>query len=104
MNGEGLVELVRGTLRVAVHNADKLLDLDNTDIRKNTLFQVIQKTVEAIAASGDPRQLISREVFQDIMRRVLPVVSANVAGLENDTVSLAVTTVLRFAKEFLYAA
>ena len=42
----------------------------------------MQQTVDAILDKGDPRQLLNREVFLDLAERILPVVSANLAGLD----------------------
>jgi hypothetical protein len=81
VNGEGFVILIETALRTGAKNADKLLNLDTTNTRDNVLFNVIQQTVGAIAEAGDPRRLVNREVFLDLVERILPVVSANIAGL-----------------------
>ncbi len=81
VNGEGFVILVETAMQTAAKNADKLLNLDTTNTRDNVLFSVIQQTIDAILDKGDPRQLLNREVFLDLTERILPVVSANLAGL-----------------------
>jgi hypothetical protein len=82
VNGEGFVLLVETVMQTAAKNADKLLNLDTTNTRDNVLFAVIQQTVDAIREKGDPRQLLNREVFLDLAERILPLVSANLAGLD----------------------
>ena len=81
VNGQGFVILVETAMQTAAKNADKLLNLDTTNTRDNVLFSVIQQTIDAILDKGDPRQLLNREVFLDLTERILPVVSANLAGL-----------------------
>jgi hypothetical protein len=82
VNGEGFVILVETAMQTAAKNAGKLLNLDTTNTRDNVLFAVIQQTVDAILDKGDPRLLLNREVFLDLAERILPVVSANLAGLD----------------------
>jgi len=82
VNGEGFVMLVEIVMQTAAKNAEKLLNLDTTNTRDNVLFAVIQQTVDAILDKGDPRQLLNREVFLTLAERILPVVSANLAGLD----------------------
>jgi hypothetical protein len=82
VNGEGFVMLVETVMQTAAKNADKLLNLDTTNTRDNVLFAVIQQTVDAILDKGDPRQLLNREVFLNLAEQILPVVSANLAGLD----------------------
>jgi hypothetical protein len=77
VNGAGLVELVRLSLRVAVQNAGKLIDTSSTNPKTNVLFQILSELVAAIDRDKDPRQLVTREVFLEIARRVLSVASAN---------------------------
>jgi hypothetical protein len=86
VNGEGLVELVRLSLRVAVHNAGKLIDTSSSNPRTNLLFQMLRELVAAIDLDGHPRQLVSREVFLEIARRVLPLASANLETMVEDRV------------------
>lgn len=85
ITGEGFVELVQTALRVSVKNADKLIDLDSTNTRTNVLFRVIEETVTAIIDNNDPRDIVSRDVFLDISKRILPVVSANLDVLFEDS-------------------
>jgi len=100
VNGEGFVLLVEIVMQTAAKNADKLLNLDTTNTRDNVLFEVIQQTVDAILDKGDPRELLNREVFLHLAERILPVVSANLAGLEEapQAVRDAVGTALGLAQ------
>jgi hypothetical protein len=99
VTGEGFVTLVGIALQTAAKNADKLLKLNTVNTKDNVLFQVIEQTVAAIVETGDTRKLLNRDVFLDIAERILPIVSANIAGLEksSDAVKDAVSTVLELA-------
>ena len=103
VNGEGFVLLVKIALRAAAKNAHELLDLDTTNTRDNVLFQVIQQVVAAVEASGDVANIVNREVFLDIARRVLPTVSANLAGLADapKAVQDAIAAALKLADDAL---
>ena len=81
VTAEGLVELTETALRVGVRNADKLLDLDSEDPRTNALFRILQQVALGLVESKDPRGLVTREVFVDIAKSVLPVASANLDPL-----------------------
>ncbi|WNM62267.1 hypothetical protein [Candidatus Nitrospira neomarina] len=100
VNGKGFVLLVETVMQTAAKNADKLLNLDTTSTRDNVLFAVIQQTVDAILDKGDPRELLNREVFLHLAGQILPVVSANLAGLEEapEAVRDAVGTALGLAQ------
>lgn len=78
VNGDGLVELAEIVLSVSVRNADKLLDLDSSNTRTNALFKALEQLVQGIHEVGDPRGLVDRTTFLEMVHRVLPVVSANV--------------------------
>lgn len=99
VTGEGFVTLVGIALQTAAKNADKLLKLNTVNTKDNVLFQVIEQTVAAIVETGDTRKLLNRDVFLDIAERILPIISANIAGLEksSDAVKDAVSTVLELA-------
>jgi hypothetical protein len=84
VNGDGALDLVRTALRVSVRNADKLLDLDTDDTKTNLLFRVTREISEAALEADDPRKLLSRDVFVEIVERSLPVVSANLGPLLAD--------------------
>jgi hypothetical protein len=81
VTAEGLVELMETALRVTVRNAEKLLDLDSEDPRTNALFRILQQLAQGLVESRDPRRLVTREVFVDIAKGVLPVASANLDPL-----------------------
>lgn len=103
VNGEGFVMLAEIVLQTAAKNADKLLDLGNTDPKKNILFQVIQQAVAALSEGDEPSKLVNREVFLDITEQILPVVSANLAGLLDapKAIKETITTALRLTNEDL---
>ena len=103
INGEGFVTLVGIALKTAAKNADKLLDLDTMNTRSNVLFKAIQQTVDAIVETGDARKLLSRDVFLDLVERILPIVSANLDGLIEapEAVHDAVATALQLASGIL---
>ena len=77
INGAGFIELVHIALQVAVSNADKLVNLESAKPETNVLFKAIQQVTLAVTEQGDPRKIVTRDVFVEIIRRVLPVVSAN---------------------------
>ena len=52
------------------------LDLDTTSPKSNVLFQAIRQAADAVLAA-DTRKMVSREVFVELVERVLPVVSGN---------------------------
>lgn len=76
-HGTGFVQLVQIALTVAVQNTQKLIDTKSTNPATNRLFDILKQIVTAVTAATDPRQLLSREVFVDIVRRVLITASAN---------------------------
>jgi len=90
VNGAGFLELVRIALRVAVKNADQLLNLDTANPKTNLLFQAIQQAAEAVLA-GDCRKIVSREVFIELIDRLLPVVSANLQPLLDGKTAVSAT-------------
>ena len=92
INGEGFVELVRIAVGVAFQNADKLLDLESLSPRENMLFAVLHQTVTGME-NGDPRGLIGRDVFLELVDRILPVASANLELLLDDAAKLVEETV-----------
>jgi hypothetical protein len=78
VTGEGFVSLVRDSIRVAVLNADKLIDFGAPNTSRNLLFKILHQVARVIEEeSNDPRGLVTREVFVEIVERVLPVASAN---------------------------
>ena len=92
VNGEGFVELVRIAVGVAVQNADKLLDLESLSPRENMLFAVLHQTVTGME-NGDARGLVGRDVFLELVDRILPVASANLELLLDDAAKLVQETV-----------
>jgi hypothetical protein len=100
VNGDTLVALIESTLRVAVKNANKLLDLHSSDPKTNALFAILAQLAEAATSGADVRHLLDRNTFLDVARRILPVVSANLDPLLGANASLvknAVLTVLQLA-------
>jgi hypothetical protein len=81
LTGDGLIQLVRIALQTAVKNADKLLDLEATNVQTNVLFKIARQVADALLNHADPRGLINREVVLSILENVFPVVSANLDGL-----------------------
>lgn len=103
-HGTGFVELVRIALGVAVQNADKLVDTKSASPATNLLFELLKQVVTAVTTAKDPRQLISRDVFVDIVRRVLTTASANLevlVGGQPKAVQETVTAVLGLASGVL---
>jgi hypothetical protein len=76
-NGAGFLRLVGTGLRVAVNNADQLVDIKSSDPTTNVLYGILKQVVSSISAAEDRRHLINRDVFGEIMDRVLPLASAN---------------------------
>jgi hypothetical protein len=94
------VELMETALRVALKNTDKLLDLNSADPKTNLLYKVVAAVADAAQNGPDPRHLMDRDVFTEIVRRILPVVSANIEPLLGGNVQPvkdAVLTALRLA-------
>jgi hypothetical protein len=100
VNGEGFIRLVRLTLRTAARNVDGLLDLETQTTRTNLLSQVIQQAADAFEAADAGITFLDREVFLDLLDEILPVVSANTAGLEEapNAVQEAIGTALSLAE------
>jgi hypothetical protein len=80
-NGEGIIRLTRVALRVTLQNAHNLIDIDTTSPATNLLCQILQQIVSTLTHEKDPRALITRTTVQEIVERVLPVVSANLESL-----------------------
>lgn len=97
VNGEGFLELTQIALQVAVKNVDQLVDLGSATPRTNVLAQALQQVASTIVAQGDPRKIISREVFLELASRVLPLVSANIDGLAGKPVAESMQTALELA-------
>jgi hypothetical protein len=99
-NGEGLIELTQVALEVTLQNVDKLIDTESLSPTSNLLFQILQQVVATLAAEKDSRRLITRDVFQDIVQRVLPVVSANLEllGPKPKLVAAAISSGLALAE------
>jgi len=84
VNGTGVLELMRTALHVSVRNADKLLDLESDDPTTNLLFRVTRELALGALEAEDPRRLLSRQVFVEMVDRALPVASANLGPLISD--------------------
>jgi hypothetical protein len=102
INGSSFLELIRIALRVAVKNADQLLNLETTSPKNNVLFRALHQAVEGVLAA-DSRKIVSREVFIELIERLLPVVSANLKLLieGEDAVSETVRKALALAGDVL---
>lgn len=91
---ETLVGIVDTALLVTLRNIDKLLDLKNPDQKTNLLHKVLQSLATAIDSQADilananppgsVRDLVDREVFLEIVQKVLPVVSSHVTAATAD--------------------
>jgi len=103
VNGASFIELVRIALQVAVQNADNLLDLESAGLRSNVLFQALHQMAGTILEQGDRRKIVSRDVFVEMVRRVLPIVSANIDLLAGKPVAETVRTALDLASGALKA-
>ena len=105
VTGEGFLQIVRVALSTGVLNADKLLKLDSTPVSTNLMMKVMQQTVAAVVAHPDPRGLVTREVFVQVVMRVLPVVSANLDSLvgtkPKPLVQITITAALDLAEDAL---
>jgi hypothetical protein len=96
VTGQGFVQLLEGTIEVAVLNADKLIDFDAPSTRENPLFKVLKQIVDVIKdETNDPRGLVTRDVFLEIVERALPLVSANLEPLLGDEPNLVGDTVAK---------
>jgi hypothetical protein len=89
-------------LRVAVKNADQLLNLETASPKTNVLFHALQQAAEAVLA-GDSRKIVSREVFVELVDRLLPVVSGNLGMLLDgkEAVSETIGKALALASDVL---
>jgi hypothetical protein len=99
-NGEGVLQLTQVALRVTLQNANKLIDTEKLSPTSNLLYQILQQVVATLAEEKDPRNLVTREVFQEIVERVLSVVSANLEalGAEPKLVATAIASGLELAR------
>lgn len=95
VSGEGALELVQVALHVGVRNADKLLDLDTEDPTTNLLFRVTRELALGALEAPDPRGLLSRDVFLELVERGLPVASAHVGPLLSDQEPIVKATVAK---------
>ena len=59
-----------------------MINVDTLSPATNLLYRILQQIVATLNAADDPRQLISRLVIEEIVERVLPVVSANLELLD----------------------
>ena len=99
-NGEGFIQLTQVALQVALQNADKLIDTEKLSPASNLLYQILQQVVATLTEEKDPRKLVTREVFQEIVERVLPVVSANLdaLGARPKLIAAAISSALELAR------
>jgi hypothetical protein len=95
VTGDGFIELLHVAITVALQNVDKLLDLDSTNPRTNLLFDVLKQAIAAIHPTNDTRGLVGRDVFLDIVERILPIVSANLEAILNGAPTVIKDTVAK---------
>jgi hypothetical protein len=76
-NGEGFLQLVSIALEVALNNSRLLIDTESASPATNLLYELLRQVVTTTTQAQDPRQLLNREVFTEIIARVLPLASAN---------------------------
>jgi len=95
VNGSRFVELVRIATRVAIVNADKLIDFGSPSTKKNLIFKILQQIVLAVSEGIDTRGLVSRDVFLEIAERVLRVTSANLEPILGGQDAVVKDTVLK---------
>jgi hypothetical protein len=98
VSSEGLVEILEGAIQVTLKNVDLLLDLNTNDPRQNLLYKVIQQVATAVRDNEDPRQILTREVFEEIIWNVLPLVSSNIETVLPDDAA-KVADVIKVALE-----
>jgi hypothetical protein len=99
-NGAGVIQLTQVALRVTLQNADKLINTEKLSPATNLLYQILEQVVSTLTEEKDPRNLITREVFAEIVERILPVVSANLESLgsEPKLVATAIASGLELAR------
>lgn len=100
VHGEGVLELIRLALHVSVRNVDTLLDLETDDPKTNVLFRISQDLALGALEADDPRKLLSREVFIELVARTLPIASSHIGPLvegADPIVKDTVTTTLDLA-------
>jgi hypothetical protein len=100
VDGQGLRDVVETALGAALQNASGLIDLQSSDPKTNQLFRVLSQVATAIRTTDDPRRLVSRQGFVDLVSSVLPVVSANVDPLlagQDPKVQQVIATALQLA-------
>jgi hypothetical protein len=81
-NGEGVLLLTQVALQVTLRNVDQLINVDTLSPSTNTLYRILQQILATLSTAEDPRRLITRTVVQEIVERVLPIVSANLEALD----------------------
>ncbi|MDA8138655.1 MAG: hypothetical protein M0036_08370 [Desulfobacteraceae bacterium] len=79
-----LLTILQMAMTIAGHNSDRLVASGGSGPAKSILFRTIQQVVTAVSAGEDQRGLVQREEFLEIVRRILPVVSANIQPLMKD--------------------
>ncbi len=99
-NGQGIIELTGIALRVTLQNVHDLIDIDTTSPTANLLCQILQEIVSTLTHEEDPRALISRKSIQEIVERLLPLVSANLESLSGKPkiVGIALDAALTLAR------
>lgn len=98
VSGATFVELVQVLVPVVANNAEKLLDSDSTAPHANVLLKALQQIVRTVLERGDTRKLVTRQVFLEIVERVLPLVSANIDAMAGKPVAEGVNVALELAE------
>jgi hypothetical protein len=78
--GEGALELLRTAIQTATQNADKLLRPDPADPTKNLLYQLLNATVQPLAAHMTPKNvsnLINPQVIANTATQMLLTTAVN---------------------------
>lgn len=81
-HGQGVIQITEIALRVALNNADTLIDTSKLNPSTNRLYKILRDVVITLSTEKDPRKLLTRPVFLDVVGRVLPLISSNVAALD----------------------
>jgi len=75
VNGEGALEIIESALQHSTRNLYGLIDSDHTDPASNLLFHILAQLVDAASSADDPRRLLGRQVFVEVVEQVLAAAS-----------------------------
>lgn len=98
--GQGVIRITEVALRVALNNADLLIDTSKLSPATNRLYKILRDVVVTLSNEKDPRKLLTRPVFLDVVERVLPLIASNVAALDKSPKIMGdvITSVLALAR------